>query len=645
MYWLLHLLTRPQVHDDFKPLMDVLVKKTWNETILDLQSHPELKHSLIPFLQQVNENFPKEMDKDNGKKAVALYTALCPLYQILNAILRRPQINWTTPEFRLVIRPFISYIPYLLKGLESDCPFHPSSQPLYRCINGDPYKVLTESPILRKDETHTITSFTSTCDNATTNNQNIVNFIGATDLYTVIEIYNCPFGRQIKALSLHPYQDEVLLVPGLSFRVDAIVRTIPRPCPHCHETNLLRCNHCQHPRNVIIIDIKWNFVSFKFDYVPVGISIDETKFININVSSFLTEYPIPPSPKLLPPPILLSLPPSPPNPIQTSLSPPVLGRPITCEVGSPKAVEVLARDYLHDGRRIHITPETIWGITITLKDVKTGTVVNGTGATPEAALQRANFALEANTKGYYQNEYTQQQRSVLLLQEQQQKQQQQYQQQLKEYEDKKLQQEITYAENQRVVEDEFLEKWNEYQETCENIYQKNLTAIEDAKRATLFNHFRQSVKDLSVQIVINILLLGGKVLYDVFTKEALKKNLNTKEKRKYVTDAILEGAKKICFHFIVSGVIQIILIKKIIPKVKIKEPFITVMCSTISDIFINKKLSSLSLQRVAKVLLKHIILAYSSLSIIQSTKFRSSYAIAVTLFLSNWILADLLPKT
>ena len=635
MYWLFHLLTRPQIHDDFQPLIDLLVTKTWSSTIVDLQSHPELKHSLAPFIQQVNEHFPPGIDQNNGKKAVALYTALCPLYQILNGILRRPQSDWKTRAFQLAIHPFRSYIPYLLKGLEEDCPFHPSHQSLYRCISGDPYHVLTEFPMLRKDETHTITAFTSTCDNATTNNQNILNFIGATDVYTVIEIYNCPFGRQIKAISLHPYQDEVLLVPGLSFRVDAIIQTVPRLCPYCQQTNLLRCNHCNHLRNLRIIEIKWNFISFKCHYVPVSITMNEPEYITINLS----EYPLPPSPKFLSP-ILFSPPPSSPKRIENSLPHPVLGRPNSCFLDQ-KAVELLARDYLHDGPLIRIRPETIWGITVTVKDAKTGTVVHGTGGNQAAALRRANFALEQNTNAFYQNEYNQQRSSFLILQEQQQKQQLEYQKQLNDYLEKKQQQEILYLENQRAIENEFSEKLYEYQENCADIYQNNLKAIEDAKIILLLQNFKKIVKHASFQILLNSVLQGGVALYDILTKDTLKNNLNKKEKQKYVRNAILEGTKKISIHLIVCGLVQMILIKKKIWNVKITEPFLTAVCQTISEILTQKKIS---IKWIVKILFKHTIFTFITASIIQRTKFTSPYAIAIFSFLSNWILVKVLER-
>src|SRR5262245_8596086 len=105
----------------FSELNDRLVDvASLDRALVDVGHHPALVNlqSFRDLVTDARQRFPRE----DLKQAVFLYTGETPLFCELNTVLRIAPTQWGTHAFEVAFRHFASYIPFLLKGLQDECP-------------------------------------------------------------------------------------------------------------------------------------------------------------------------------------------------------------------------------------------------------------------------------------------------------------------------------------------------------------------------------------------------------------------------------------------------------------------------------------------------------------------------------------------
>jgi len=196
-------------------------------------------------------------------------------------------------------------LPFLLQGLQINCPLHPANRPLYRVLRGDIHNTRNpQNQKLRTGDMHHLTAFTSTTFDPEISWDNVKTFAWIpgqdNDEYTIWTLNNCPHGRLINHRSLFPTEAEVLLPPHLYFRVVGIVRRTTPPCM-CGTEGML-CATCGRPRAPVVIEVTLSFE-------PFGASYPKSGAAGVLPSDPVTPQEIPFSPQRLPEP------PKPPGPV------------------------------------------------------------------------------------------------------------------------------------------------------------------------------------------------------------------------------------------------------------------------------------------------------------------------------------------
>ena len=115
------------------------------------------------------------------------------------------------------------YILHLLKALRRLRPVNPREVTLYRGIKGEFVKFKKEH--YKEGSTMTWPAFTST----TTNEDVAYKFMEKSTLPIIFEIHGAFVGYSIKEFSKHSNEDEILLEPEITFRIDSVQNDARNP--------------------------------------------------------------------------------------------------------------------------------------------------------------------------------------------------------------------------------------------------------------------------------------------------------------------------------------------------------------------------------------------------------------------------------